>query len=56
LAGAKIFSVAVVLFGCDPCNEVKIPIWHQKKFLAFPTSNYQPFSHICCIADPFTIL
>ena len=27
-------------FGCGPFNIVKIPVWHQKKFLRFPTSNY----------------
>jgi len=43
--------------GCDPSNQVKILVWHQKKFLPSLISNYyQPFSHVCCIADPFTIL
>lgn len=51
VGGSKIFPV-VILFGCETHNKEKIPVWYQNKFLPFLTSNYyQPFSHVCCIAD-----
>jgi hypothetical protein len=51
----EIFSVAV-LFVCDPCIEVKNPVWHEKKFLLCQLLIISHLAIFAAFADPCIIL
>jgi len=51
----EIFSVAV-LFVCDPCIEVEIPVWLEKKFLLCRLLIISHLAIFAAFADPCTIL